>query len=52
MIDDLPLIKQAVETVDKQNAAFISDELKTGAMLSEQTLRSDFDQVLTKDKQL
>ena len=50
LIDDLPLIKQAVETVDKQNAAFISDELKTGAMLPKQTLRSDFDQVLTKDK--
>ncbi|MCZ2946957.1 hypothetical protein NYY74_17940, partial [Acinetobacter baumannii] len=38
------------ETVDKQNTAFISDELKTGAMLPKQTLRNDFDQVLTKDK--
>lgn len=50
LIDDLPLVKQAVETVDKQNTAFISDELKTGAMLPKQTLRNDFDQVLTKDK--
>lgn len=50
LIDDLPLVKQAVETVDKQNAAFINDELKTGAMLPKQTLRSDFDQVLAKDK--
>ena len=50
LLDDLPLIKQAVEDVDKQNAAFISDELKTGAMLSHQELRSDFDDVLSKDK--
>ncbi len=50
LIDDLPLVKQAVETVDKQNTAFISDELKTGMMLPKQTLRNDFDQVLTKDK--
>lgn len=50
LLDDLPLIKQAVEDVDKQNAAFISDELKTGAMLPHQELRSDFDDVLSKDK--
>ena len=50
LLDDLPLIKQSVEDVDKQNAAFISDELKTGAMLPHQELRSDFDDVLSKDK--
>ena len=50
LLDDLPLIKQSVEDVDKQNVAFISDELKTGAMLPHQELRSDFDDVLSKDK--
>ncbi|MGN1284810.1 MAG: CarD family transcriptional regulator, partial [Candidatus Limosilactobacillus intestinavium] len=50
LLDDLPLIKQSVEDVDNQNAAFIDDELKTGAMLPHQKLRSNFDDVLTKDK--
>lgn len=50
LIDDIPLIKQSVETVDEQNAAFISDELKTGAMLPGQKLRADFDKVLSQDK--
>lgn len=50
LIDDFPLIKQSVETVDEQNAAFISDELKTGAMLPGQKLRADFDKVLSQDK--
>lgn len=50
LLDDLPLIKQSVEDFDKQNAAFISDELKTSAMLPHQELRSDFDDVLSKDK--
>lgn len=50
LLDDLPLIKQAVETVDQQNAAFIDDELKTGAMLPKQSLRFDYDKVLSKDK--
>ena len=45
LIDDFPLIKQSVETVDEQNAAFISDELKTGAMLPGQKLRADFKEV-------
>ncbi len=49
-MDDLPLIKQAVTDVDKQNAAFISDELKTGAMLPGQKLRADYDAVISKDK--
>lgn len=50
LFDDLPLINQAVETVDKQNAAFINDELKTGAMLPGQSLRSDYTKILSKDK--
>lgn len=50
LIDDFPLIKQSVETVNEQNAAFISDELKTGAMLPGQKLRADFDKVLSQDK--
>ncbi|MCI1525409.1 MAG: transcription-repair coupling factor, partial [Lactobacillus crispatus] len=50
LFDDLPLINQAVETVDKQNAAFINDELKNGAMLPGQSLRSDYTKILSKDK--
>lgn len=48
--DDFPLIKQAVQDVDEQNAAFITDEMKTGAMLPQQKLRFDFSKVLTNDK--
>lgn len=50
LFDDLPLIKQAVANVDEQNAAFISDELKTGAMLPHQHLRLDFEKVLSQDQ--
>lgn len=50
LLDDLPLIKQSIEDVDKQNVAFISDELKTGAMLPHQSLRADFTKVFSKDK--
>ena len=49
IIDDLPLIRQAVENVDKQNQAFILDEQKIGAMLPGQTLRQDFTTALSKD---
>ncbi|RVU70704.1 transcription-repair coupling factor [Lactobacillus xujianguonis] len=49
-LNDLPLIKQSVTDVDEQNAAFIADELKTGAMLPEQKLRFDFAQVMKKDQ--
>lgn len=49
-LDDMPLIKQAVDNVDKQNEDFISDELKTGAMLPGQKLRFAFNQVLSRDK--
>ena len=50
LLDDLPLIKQSIDDVDKQNAAFINDELKTGAMLPHQSLRLDFAKVFSKDK--
>lgn len=49
-LDDFPLIKQNVEDVDNQNAAFIDDELKIGAMLASQKLRLDFSKVLSKDQ--
>lgn len=49
MLDDWPLIDQAVKTVDQQNAGFIDDELKTGAILPGQELRADFNRVWTKD---
>lgn len=49
-LDDMPLIKQAVDNVDKQNEDFINDELKTGAMLPKQKLRFAFKQVLSKDQ--
>ncbi|CCI85138.1 transcriptional repair coupling factor [Lactobacillus pasteurii DSM 23907 = CRBIP 24.76] len=48
-IDDLPLIRQAVEAVDKQNGAFIAEEQKLGAMLASQKLRLDFNQVINAD---
>ena len=50
LLDDLPLIKQSIDDVDKQNTAFINDELKTGAMLPHQSLRLDFAKVFSKDK--
>ncbi|PXC10213.1 hypothetical protein CXZ08_27480, partial [Vibrio parahaemolyticus] len=49
MLDDWPLIDQAVKTVDQQNAGFIDDELKTGAILPGQELRADFNRAWTKD---
>lgn len=49
-LDDLPLIKQAVETVDQQNQGFIDDELKIGALLPGQKLRSDYTKVMTRDR--
>lgn len=48
-IDDLPLIRQAVKNVDKENATFIADENKTGAMLPSQKLRFDFEKVMRQD---
>lgn len=50
MLDDWPLINQAVKTVDQQNQGFIDDELKTGAMIPGQSLRSDFYKVWGKDE--
>lgn len=50
MLDDWPLINQAVKTVDQQNQGFIDDELKTGAMIPRQSLRSDFHKVWGKDE--
>lgn len=50
MLDDWPLINQAVKTVDQQNQGFIDDELKTGAMIPGQSLRSDFHKVWGKDE--
>ena len=50
MLDDWPLINQAVKTVDQQNQGFIDDELKTGAMIPGQNLRSDFHKVWGKDE--
>ncbi|RMC38512.1 transcription-repair coupling factor [Lactobacillus sp. ESL0236] len=42
VLDDWSLINQSIKTVDQQNADFIADELKTGAMLPGQVVRSDF----------
>ncbi|WLT00046.1 transcription-repair coupling factor [Lactobacillus helsingborgensis] len=50
MLDDWPLINQAVKTVDQQNQGFIDDELKTGAMIPGQSLRSDFHKIWGKDE--
>ena len=50
LLDDWPLINQAVKTVDQQNQGFIDDELKTGAMIPGQSLRSDFHKVWGKDE--
>lgn len=50
LLDDWPLIDQAVKTVDQQNAGFIDDELKTGAMLPGQQLRADFHRIWSKDQ--
>ena len=50
MLEDWPLINQAVKTVDQQNQGFIDDELKTGAMIPGQSLRSDFHKVWGKDE--
>ncbi|MBA1392898.1 DEAD/DEAH box helicase, partial [Lactobacillus sp. XV13L] len=50
MLDDWPLIDQAVKTVDQQNTGFIDDELKTGAMLPGQELRADFYRNWAQDK--
>lgn len=50
VLDDLPLIKQAVKTVDEQNLEFISTEQKSGTILPDQKLRLDYAQVIKKDK--
>lgn len=50
LLDDWPLIDQAVKTVDQQNDGFIDDELKTGAMLPGQQLRADFHRIWSKDQ--
>lgn len=50
VLDDWVLIDQALKTVNEQNAAFIDDEIKTGAMLPGQELRTDFYQNWLKDK--
>lgn len=42
VLDDWSLINQSIKTVDQQNAGFIADELKNGAMLPGQVVRSDF----------
>ncbi|GGV14164.1 transcription-repair coupling factor [Lactobacillus acetotolerans] len=49
LLDDWPLINQSVKTVDQQNAGFVDDELKTGAMLPGQELRANFEQIWSKD---
>ncbi|RMC53479.1 transcription-repair coupling factor [Lactobacillus sp. ESL0261] len=50
MLDDWPLIEQSVKSVDEQNAGFIDDELKTGAMIPGQELRSDFHKNWSQDQ--
>lgn len=50
VLDDWALIDQSLKTVNEQNAAFIDDELKVGAMLPGQELRTDFYQNWLKDK--
>ncbi|WEV44044.1 transcription-repair coupling factor [Lactobacillus sp. ESL0684] len=49
LVDDWPLIDQAIKTVDQQNAGFIDDELKAGGMLPGQELRANFNELWTKD---
>ena len=50
MLDDWPLIEQSVKCVNEQNAGFIDDELKTGAMIPGQELRSDFHKNWSQDR--
>ncbi|MDF7639480.1 transcription-repair coupling factor [Lactobacillus sp. ESL0791] len=50
LLDDWPLISQAVKTVDQQNAGFIDDELKTGAMLPGQEIRANFAKTWSRDQ--
>ena len=51
LFDDWPLIQKNVNDVDAQNESFISEEIKAGAMLDSQKLRSNFTNVLRKSKQ-
>lgn len=48
--DDYPLIKEAYESVDQSNQAFLNDEKIAGRVLSKQKMRRDFAKVLTDDK--
>lgn len=50
VLDDWTLIKKSIADTDEQNESFISEEIKTGAMLNEQKLRQDFNKVLKKSK--
>ena len=48
---DWQSIKKNVADVDAQNEAFISEEIKAGAMLNSQKLRHSFERVVQKSKQ-
>lgn len=49
-LDDLPLIRESIKNIDEQNAAYIEDELKIGAMLPSQKLRTDYSEVMRRDQ--
>ncbi len=51
LFDDWQSIKKNVADVDAQNEAFISEEIKAGAMLNSQKLRHSFERVVQKSKQ-
>ena len=51
LFDDWQSIKKNVADVDAQNEAFISEEIKAGAMLNSQKLRHRFQRVVQKSKQ-
>lgn len=51
LFDDWSLIQKNVAEVDGQNNDFISEEIKTGAMLNSQKLRLTFANVIKKAKQ-
>ena len=51
LFDDWQTIKKNVADVDAQNEAFISEEIKSGAMLNSQKLRHNFERVIQRAKQ-
>lgn len=48
LYDDWNAIQKSVTDIDQRNEEFISDEIKAGAMLNSQLLRSDFKKITKK----